>query len=66
MRNIIPEDVIKSLQFIDDSENFEIIGLIVLSTKLHEEMHRRFPITCNRDYSAFKTLIFVPLFRYPL
>ena len=46
------------------TENFEVIGLVVLSTQLHEEMDLRFPITCNRDYSVFRTLTFISLFRF--
>ena len=38
--------------------------LVVLSTELHEEMHWRFPIACNRYYNAFRTLTFVPLCRF--
>ena len=41
-KRIISENVIKA--FIDDSNlkrtwNFEIIGIVVLSTQLHEELH---------------------------
>ena len=46
------------------TENFEVIGPVVLSTQLHEEMHWRFPIACNRDYSASRALTFVALCRF--
>ena len=53
MRKIIPENVIKSLYwFFKRTENIEIIGLVVLSTQLHEEMLWRFPFAYTRDYSV--------------
>ena len=63
--NKIPEDIIKCLYWwFKRTENFQITGLVVLSIKLHDEMHWRFPIACNRDYNAFRTLTLVPLCRF--
>ena len=58
-KNIIPENVIKSLYYwFKSTENFKIIGLVVLSTQLNEEMHSRFHTACN---GAFRAQTFVPL-----
>ena len=43
---------------IDDFENFKIIGLVVLSTQLHDEIHSRFPTAGN---DAFTAVSFVPV-----
>ena len=53
-RKNIPENVIKSLYWwFKRTGNCEIIGLVVLSTRLNEEMHSRFR---TADNSSFRTL----------
>ena len=44
--------------WLKSSEKLNIFGLVLLSTKLHEEMHWRFPIAGN---VALRALTFVPL-----